>query len=409
VHVFRTLSESKLILRVLHVTSKSFGGSGKYLTVLGRGMRRHQREIELSLCYFRTGAAQDVEIEDAFDRRIVSLPVRPSIRNPLAICKNILEIVKVLNAGNYDIVHSHTSLGGFMGRVGARLAKRRPVVFHTLHAFGADEFTPQPQKAFFAVIERWLDRWTDAYIAPSQHMASYGARLGLISPSKVHVVPNSMPFPAAPDPAVESNSRRELRARLGIAEKSVVILYCGRLEYQKGVDILLKAARCLDPDLAWELVICGDGGLSRNLSGLAENLGIGSRVHWMGWQRDLSDFYASADIFAMASRWESFGLVFLEAMYHGLPIVASRIQAVPEVVTDGRVGLLSSAENPEDLARNLTSLISDERRRRELGEAGRSELKERFAFAHFVDRNLALYRQLLNKDAKRVIGRRDDV
>jgi glycosyltransferase involved in cell wall biosynthesis len=292
-------------------------------------------------------------------------------------------------------VHSHTSLGGFMGRVASRLATRKPKVFHTLHAYGADEFTPQPQKAVFASIERWLDKFTDVYIAPSQYIASYGVRLGLISSDRVYVVPNSIPLSPVPTSAAVLRLRGELRSQLKVADDAVVILFCGRLERQKGVDVLLKALSRLDSNRPWILVVCGDGNLRAHLAKLALRLGIGERVRWMGWQSNLANFYAAADIYAMASRWESFGLVFLEAMHYGLPIVACNVQAVPEVVTHGKTGRLSASEDPEELAINLAMLIGNEDRRRELGEAGRNDVVDRFGFERFVDSHLSLYRRSL--------------
>jgi len=373
--------------RILFVTSKSLGGSGKYISSLAPELIKAGHHCDL--LYFPLGVAQDIELESAFNR--VFHFTSPPGFSISSLIKNIHTVRDVLNSGEYDWVHSHTSLGGLFGRLGAFFSKKTLLVGQTLHAYGADEFVPYPQKAVYWVIEKFLDLLTDAYVAPSKHVVDYGTRMHLINATKATVIYNALPL-RAPPPDLTA-PRAQLRAKLNIRDDEVVYLFCGRLEPQKGVDVLLDACGKLPKELPWRLVICGIGEDEAALKAQAELLGISKNLLWMGWQTEVDPFYAGADLYAMPSRWESFGLVFLEAMNFALPIVSTATQAIPEVVEDGVCGMLSPNEDVPALTNNLLRLSTDRSLRQAMGEAGRARLHQKFTFERFVADHLRWYQR----------------
>lgn len=380
-------------MRVLFVTSKSLGGSGKYIEVAARGFKNAGLECEL--VYFAQGDAQDQSIEEPFDV-VRYLPVSPSF-NPIGIIKNAAFIGKVARGGEFDIVHTHTSFGGLLGRIGmAFFARNKVKIVHTLHAFGADEFTPQPQKTLYWIIERFLDLVTDRYICPSDYMRLYGAKTRVVSPDKCRVVYNSLPLTAPPPEAQRLEASRRLRSRLNVSD-NCCFLFCGRLERQKGLETLLAAfAKLLDRSFVIaDLIICGSGEDEVALKRLASSLNISERVHWQGWQSDLTDYYSAADVYVMPSRWESFGLVFLEAMNYSLPIVSTETQAIPEVVEDGVIGLLSPVDFVDDLEVNMFRLFADPDLRRRMGGAGLVRSQTLFSYDSFIKSHIEVYEEVL--------------
>lgn len=376
-------------MAILFITSKSLGGSGKVIYALADSLKDH---VRCDLLYYPMGVSQDREIESAF-RQSYHFRACPDF-SPSTMLVNVLQVRDLLRSGQYEIVHSHTSLGGFIGRVGAFLAGRRHIkVVHTLHAFGAEEFTPVPQKWIYWLVEKGLDYITDAYIAPSQYTADYGRRTHLIgSDAKIRVIRNALPLQ---DPASERcEERKAMRSRLGIDSCEIVFLFCGRLERQKGVDILIRALALLPKKQAFRVLICGDGMLRDELLSFAEGLDVSQRLIWLGWQEDLSAYYSAADVYVMPSRWESFGLVFLEAMNYCLPIIATRTQAIPEVVEDGRSGLLAKREDATDLAGKMDYFLENEAARFRFGRAGKIKLTKDFCFRKFTKAHLDLYAEL---------------
>ena len=166
----------------------------------------------------------------------------------------------------------------------------------------------------------------------------------------------------------------------------VVILSVGRLVEKKGTDVLLEALARLPGNLHWRLVHAGGGPLKGRLERRARSLGIAQRVQWRGarTQMELLAEYRAADLFALASRvardGDRDGLpnVLAEAQSQGLACVATQVSGIPELIENGRTGLLVAPESPDELARALQALISDPARRRALGEAGRQRVHARF-------------------------------
>jgi glycosyltransferase involved in cell wall biosynthesis len=169
-----------------------------------------------------------------------------------------------------------------------------------------------------------------------------------------------------------------------------------RLIEQKGVTYALQAfARVADRFPAARLIIAGDGVLRGQLEAEADSLGIGGRVHWLGWRPDSAAVLASLDVLLMPSLWEGFGLVMLEAMAAHLPIIGSRVSAIPEVVVDGETGLLVPPADVSALAAALSRLLEDEPLRRAMGERGAERLAAHFSTAAMIDATIGLYQALL--------------
>jgi glycosyltransferase involved in cell wall biosynthesis len=174
----------------------------------------------------------------------------------------------------------------------------------------------------------------------------------------------------------------------------VVILSVGRLVEKKGTDVLLEALARLPGNLHWRLVHAGGGPLEDQLQRRANGLGIAARVQWRGarTQVELLAEYRAADLFALASRvardGDRDGLpnVLAEAQSQGLACVATNVSGIPELIEDGRTGLLVAPESPAEFARALEALIADPVRRRAIGEAGRLRVRAEFGLEENIER-----------------------
>ena len=181
-------------------------------------------------------------------------------------------------------------------------------------------------------------------------------------------------------------------ARDGSSEP-VVILSVARLVEKKGTEILLEALARISPALQWRFVHVGGGPLLKSLQGRAARLGIEERVTWRGalTQDEVLAEYRKADVFALASRIARDGdrdgmpNVIAEAQSQGLACVATRVSAIPELVRDGQTGILVPENDAEALARALESLIADPARRRALGQAAQTRVREGFALEPNID------------------------
>ena len=147
------------------------------------------------------------------------------------------------------------------------------------------------------------------------------------------------------------------------------------------------------PELsALHLIVVGDGELRDDLRSRAESLGINGRVHFLGARRDLGNILAAIDIFAMPSYWEGLPLSMVLAMGAGLPVVASRVAGIPEVVSDGVSGLLVAPGDSPQLTKALAALVQDTGLRARLGDAAREFVLPRFGIDGYVASMVSLLR-----------------
>jgi glycosyltransferase involved in cell wall biosynthesis len=377
-------------MRVLFVTSKSFGGSGKHISVLSRGI---SKRIYCDLIYFPSGVTQDAEIEEYF-ANVFRFTKRPSL-NPFSILSNISDIIKLIRLNEYDIVHSHTSIGGVVGRLAAFFSFKKIKTIHTIHAFGADEHTPLKVKWIFWIIEKILDKLTYLYISPSKYMIDYGCRIKLINKKKAIVIYNSLPFDRSYSDAERQNIITNLKQKHNLSADDRIFLFCGRLDRQKGVDILIHAMAKIN-FLNIKLIICGTGDQLSYLKKLSMELNVSDNIIWVGWQANTDQYYIISDYFIMPSRWESFGLVFLEAMFFKLPIIATNVQGIPEVVKHRLNGILVPSHYPDELDIAMSEVINNLELSKSLGSEGHSILKNNFNYNIFISDTLKAYYSLIN-------------
>lgn len=271
---------------------------------------------------------------------------------------------RLLRSAEFSIIHQHTG-GRLLTGMGRWLTRARMV--RTLH-FRADESTGMvPSQC------RLPKR--DALIAVSRVVAEFSR-----DPNAVVIYPGI--------DASKFSSRRR-------AHRGIVIGTACRLEPVKGLDSLLQAVALLAPRFPdIRLEIAGDGSLRQRLEAESERLGISGLVSLMGWRADLPAVMEGWDIFAMPSLDEGFPVAGLEAMAAGLPLVASAVGGLPELVQDGKTGWLASAAAPVKLAARLAELIQDGERRQAMGEAGRARVLKEFSIGRMVEQTIAVYDRL---------------
>jgi len=192
-----------------------------------------------------------------------------------------------------------------------------------------------------------------------------------------------------------SNADRFSRQR---TKENTIIGIVARLSEEKRHEDLLKAFAALsERHSSVRLLIIGDGPSRSHLEGLVRQLGIGEKVEFSGFQKNVHQYLRTMDIFVLPSRSEGAGIAIMEAMAWGLPVVASRVGGIPEIVDEGLTGLLFAPGNVKELTDALDTLIEDEKKRTELGERGREKALREFHPDRFIDRHYLLYRTLLDQ------------
>ena len=377
-----------------HPGTRSAGGMNVYLKVLVPLLAQSGICVDV---FTRAHDIEDSAVVSLGPRaRVVHLPAGPlglSKEEVFDVLPRFLEQVSSFAANEglgYDLVHSHYWLSGWVGhRLAESWGVPHVVTFHTLalvkqSASGSAEHPERDR------VEQELSRGADAIVVftPGEQEALVG--LYGASPSRIHIAPGG----------VDLDQFRPLdkvaaRQRLGFNPDDQIVLYVGRLDPFKGTEVLLHAFREMALPNKRLAIVGGEGQNdpeAARLWRLAEELGIASSVHW---QRaiphdQLGDYYNAADVYAMPSYHESFGLAALEAMACGTPVVAARVGALSFLALDRRTGRLVDDHSPATFARSLEATLSDTELLRRLGQ-GATEWAQQFPWSRAARAVLDVY------------------
>lgn len=289
-------------------------------------------------------------------------------------------IARHLSSGRFDLAHAHMVHADWYLAAASLIARDVPLVSskHNPDAFR--------RLTAFRLVERAALRRYSGVIAISESLREFTeASTGVPTVTVHYGLPARGPAPTRV-PRVEATQ----------------LLAVGRLEEQKGFEVAIQAMaliKAVAPQA--HLSIAGDGKQRQMLADRIATLGLTGTVSLLGRREDVHELMMNADILVHPARWEGFGLVLLEAMRAGLPIVATRVSAIPEVVAEDITGLLVPPDDPDALAAAISKLIHEPARRNEMGIGGFERLRERFSPERMARGVVALYEAVLDRDRRK--------
>ncbi len=231
-------------------------------------------------------------------------------------------------------------------------------------------------------LDRWVLRWMDAVVCVSQAQADKVLRAG-VPQSKITVIRNAVGPEAFAEPAPEYRDR--LRSLFALPRRWIIGA-AGRLSPEKGFDQFVEAAALAhrsNPDLGF--VIFGDGPMRGALARKIARHGLQGTVVLAGFRTDLERYLPHLDLAVIPSFTEGLPVILLEAFAAGVPVVATSVGGVPEVIDEGQSGWMVPAGDPISLAERICTMFRDDGRRRAMGQAGRERVKRQFTFARLAD------------------------
>ena len=304
-----------------------------------------------------------------------------------------------------DVVHTHTWYVGLGGMLTQAIHDLPLVV--TLHSLEPLRPWKADQLGTGYAVSTWAERLAveraERVIAVSAQMRADILSHFQVAPERVVVIHNGVDADA-----FRRTEAREVLARHQVREPYV--LFVGRISEQKGIFQLLEAARALPDEVS--LVLCASSPDTPELAARLQAAVAGRpRVQWINAMLPVSEvvqLYSHAAVFACPSIYEPFGLINLEAMACGTPVVASRVGGIPEVVVDGETGWLVPPGDPAALAEALRVSLADPTRARRMGEAGRRRVEAHFSWDRIAEHTLAVYRDAIAaKAAARAAAHRE--
>ena len=295
--------------------------------------------------------------------------LEPSLVSPLSPRDDRTALRKLTdrcNAGGFDVVHTHSAKAGALGRLAAHRAGV-PLIVHTYHGFPFHEFQNPVRKAAYIAIERRLATITDTVLAIGTGVATEALRRGLARPSTLRTI---APVVEAVTVPKTEESRAAARSALGLVGQTQVVGTVGRLDYQKAPEHLITAIARLrhrDTIAVW----IGSGPGLAQARELVRRDGLLDRFVFAGERSDVAGLLPAFDVFAMASRYEGLPCAVVEAMRCGVPVVATAVNSVPDLVVPGESGVLVPPGRPELLAAAIDGVLDDPRTAERLVQYGR--------------------------------------
>ncbi|MGD8535119.1 MAG: glycosyltransferase family 4 protein [Candidatus Aminicenantes bacterium] len=380
-------------IKVLHIITRlDKGGSAENTFLTVKGLDKQRYDVTLM-----SGPVQDPSQERRTQVEECGIPyihIPVLVRNINVVFDAIAlyKIWRLLKKEKFDVVHTHTSKAGLLGRFAARLAGA-PLIVHTPHGhvfFGY--FGPLKTKLFIR-LEKLANRMTDRIVALTPREKADYISYRTCPEDKMTVIHSGVDLEKFREYTLDEKIK--LKKETGLPEDSFVVGTAGRLVPVKGPDYLIKASQIVIPEHPHTyFLLAGGGPLKENLQKKANEAGVGKNIVFLGWRDDIARILAVFDVFLLPSLNEGMGRVLVEAMAHGIPIVASDVGGIPDLVTHGKNGFLVPPKNPEELAKHIQILIENKDIRRKMGEAGK-KMAQRYSHESMVKNIAALYEELL--------------
>ena len=385
-------------IKVLHIITRLIRGGAEHNTLLTViGLERLGYDVSLA-----AGPSDEWEgdIEKDVRQAGVKLRLLHNLGREVSPWNDLLTLLKLyfyIKKERFDVVHTHVSKAGILGRWAAKLAGV-PVIVHTTHGNIFHGYFNPFFTRFFILIQKLTALITDKMITLTQLEQQQWLEQG---------IGKSIPYTAIGDgidlkrfnPENLQMSRSEIRKNLGLSVNDFVIGTVARIVPIKGHEYLIRSASNVIKEIPRaKFLIVGDGPIRKEMEELTVQLGLEGQVTFLGVRKDVPELLSIMDLFVLPSLNEGMGMSLVEAMAMGLPVIATQVGGVPEVVTDGKTGILVPAQDSTALAKAIVRLAKDAKLARELAQAGHERAHSAFGAEAMVDRISAVYQELLTAE-----------
>lgn len=368
-------------MRIAHFIATNFVG-GPEKQILNHVGRLAPAEHPVLLISFAESGG--IELKAEAEKRGFRCELLPASK--WAVGSVISQLLRLHDEWRPDVVCAHGYKAGFYTIILRWLRGCRFVAF-------SRGWTSENLKIhLYGMIDKAIVRFADVIVAVSNSQ-----RLKLLKAwvpdSRIVVVENAVTVSGQATP---STGAADIRAELGLAAETPLVLAAGRLSPEKGYDDLLRAiveVRRVIPNVC--LLLAGAGMLDEELRAQAKSLGIEANVRFLGFRKDILQMYGQVNVFALSSLSEGLPNVILESMAIGLPVVATRVGGLPEIIDDGRTGILVEARDTSGLAAGLVRMLNDKGFAGAVAKQAREDVYTRFSPEVQTERLLDVYRRAM--------------
>jgi glycosyltransferase involved in cell wall biosynthesis len=302
-----------------------------------------------------------------------------------------LKMVRLMKFKKYDVVHTHSSKAGILGRLAAKAAGV-PAIVHTVHGWGFHDYQHRIIRFFYILVEKLCAQITSRLIAVADKDIAKGVAEGIGTRGDYTLIRSGIDLERF---SIRSGARTRIRKELRLSDDDKVVGTVTRLSPQKAPQVFIEAAALIHkacPDVFF--VIVGDGPLRKILEEKTKISGIANRVVFTGIRNDVHRLMHAFDLFLLTSLWEGLPRVIPQAMASGVPVIASRVDGNAEIIKDRENGILVDPGSPMAFAHQAIGLINNEANARQLRNHALKDIDE-YSVRTMVKQIDGLYRETI--------------
>jgi len=373
------------VLRI--ITRLNIGGPSIHVILLSD--RLNKERFKTYLVVGKEGKNEGSMLKEA-EKRNIEVIFIPELQREISPIKDIIaffKIIRIIRKIKPDIVHTHMAKAGTIGRLSAWICGVG-IIIHTFHGNVLSSYFGRIKTLFFIFIERWLSKISTRIITLTENQRDEILKFGIGCPDKVIVIPLGLPL----DRFYKTKDGGRLRKELSVFEKPIVGT-AARLVPVKDIGTFLEACKIVLEEIKDAIfVIAGDGYLRKELEKKAENLGISKMVFFLGFRDDLENIYRDLSCFVLSSLNEGLPVSIIEAQASGIPVVATDVGGVSELVSK-ETGILVPPKNPNALADGIKRILKNPEISKKMGERAKENSKK-YTQERLIENIEGLYEKL---------------
>lgn len=374
---------------ILYVITKlELGGAQKHLLGLLTNLDRGKFNI------FLFTAKEGLLLNDALAIKGLSVWTSSFLErriNPFKDVAALFEIYHFIKRNNIDIVHTHSSKAGILGRFAARLAGAKAIV-HTVHGWSFNDYQPFFMRWIYILVERFTAKFSDKLIVVSYCDKAKGLENRIGNNNKYVLIRYGINFR-------EFNVNDcDIRRELGINNRDLAVGMISCLKPQKSPQDFIRLAKLVNQGLPHtKFILVGDGVLRKKIERLINKYKLSKIVVLTGWRRDIPEILSTIDIFVLTSLWEGMPIAVLEAIASFKPVITTYTGGISEIIHEGDTGFLVPPQDMDSMAEKLKALLMDEALRRQIAQKAKNYINSNFGIENMAKNTQGLYECLTRR------------
>ena len=388
-------------IKIAHIIARIItGGADENTLFTVQGLNKKKYDVDLII-----GEEFDKDILNKFKNNNFNIIKIKGLKWKLNFLYDpivLLKLIKLLKNKRYDIVHTHTTKAGILGRIAAYISGV-PVIVHGLHGSTFQAFNSRLLNWLLFLFERLTGRFTDAYISVSEVLSSKYIEKGIGEKEKYYTVYSGMKLDKFYE-VREKVDYREKQREFGINSGHFVIGNVARLEMRKGHQFLLDAFKKVTlerKDYPLKLLIIGEGEDREKLENYTKKLNLEDKVIFAGYREDVGELMVIMNIFVLTSLREGLPRVLVQAAAVGMPSIAFNVDGVSEIIKDNQNGFLIRPKDIEQLASRIIKYIDNQELVLLHSQRGREFIKGKWSIEDMVDKIDKIYQGLIQEKIKK--------